>query len=437
MTPVGGINLTNTDPTGTMGAMTSLLAGYRAVDLAPERLGDVLLVDTWAFPSSVSEEKLAELPLSLTWDRTHGVETTDGELVAMYASYPYREFPVPGARTAVSGLTWVGVHPAHRRRGLLRSMIEAHFAASAARGEAVSALFAAEPAIYGRFGYGLAAMNLNLTIPRGAALRDVPGSEGLRVRLEKLDPERHGPLMARLHSRVDRPGWVSRETPEQLKSWLSDPEYFRDGAESLRIAVVSEDGTDATARGYARFRRKDNWQPEGPRGTVHVREAVAQDAATARALWGVLLDLDLMATVEVVLLATDDPLAFLLVDIRAAKPRITDNLWVRLLDVPTALAARRYSAPVDVVIEVRDERLPANAGRWHLVGGPDGAEVSPATREADLALDVRELGSAYLGGVSLAGLASAGLVTEHTQGALRAAAVAFGWPVAPVCSFIW
>ena len=417
--------------------MNSLPADYRAADLSPDRLGDVLLVDTWAFPSSVSEEKLAELPMSLSWDRTRGVETTDGELVAMYASYPYRQFPVPGARTAVSGLTWVGVHPSHRRRGLLRSMITDHFASSLARGEAISALFAAEPAIYGRFGYGLAAVNLNLTVPRGAVLRDVPGAEGLRVRLERLDPDRHGPLMAAVHARVDRPGWVSRETPEQRASWLSDPEFFRDGAESLRIAVVSEDGTDATARGYARFRRKDNWQPEGPRGTVLVREAVAQDAATARALWGVLLDLDLMATVEALLLAPDDPLWFLLVDPRAAKPRITDNLWVRILDVPAALAARRYQASVDVVLEVTDTLLPANTGRWHVVGGPDGATATATDAAADLSLDVRELGSVYLGGVSLASLAGAGLVAEHRPGALHAAAVGFGWPVAPVCSFIW
>ncbi len=420
-----------------MWAMTSLPAGYRTVDLSSERLNDVLVLDTWAFPSSVSEDKLAELPMSLTWDRTHGVETADGELVAVYSSYPYRELPVPGARTAVSGLTWVGVHPAHRRRGLLRSMIESHFAASLERGEAVAALFAAEPAIYGRFGYGMAAVNLNLSVPRGAALRDVPGAEALRVRLERLDPERHGPLMASVHGRVERPGWVTRETPEQQASWLSDPEFFRDGAESLRMAVVTEDGTDATARGYARFRRKDNWQPEGPRGTVLVREAVAQDAATARALWGVLLDLDLMSTVEAGLLATDDPLWFLLVDPRAAKPRITDNLWVRILDVPAALAARRYQAPIDVVLEVTDTLLPANAGRWHLVGGPDGAQVTATDRDADLVLDVRELGSAYLGGVSLASMAAAGLVVEHRPGTLHAAAVGFGWPVAPVCSFIW
>src|SRR5665647_3024219 len=137
-------------------------------------------IDTRAFPSTVTDDQLEALPMSLTWDRARGVETDDGELVAFHGSYPYQQFPVPGARTAVSGLTWVGVHPAHRRKGLLRSMIDDHFKRSLDRGEAVSALFAAEPAIYGRFGYGLAASDLRMKIPRGAALRDVPGADGLR-----------------------------------------------------------------------------------------------------------------------------------------------------------------------------------------------------------------------------------------------------------------
>lgn len=420
-----------------MGPMTSLPAGYRRTDIPQTRHADLISIDTWAFPSSQSDEVHLGLPVSLDWDRARGIETDDGELVAMHASYRYRAFPVPGARTSVSGLTWVGVHPGHRRRGLLTRMIDEHFARSLERGEAVSALFAAEPAIYGRFGYGLAASSLRMRLPRGAALRDVQGAAQLRVRIERLDPERHGRLMQAVHSRVDRPGWVTRESEHQLAAWVADPEPFRDGAESLRIAIVGDDETDETARGYALFRRKGEWADEGPRGTVRVREAVAQDAATARALWGVLLDLDLMSTVQVGLLATDDPLWFLLVDPRAALPAIGDNLWVRLLDVPTALAARRYSAPVDVVLDVTDARLPGNAGSWRLVGGPEGATVTRSDEPADVALDVRELASAYLGGVSLEALAMAGLVRELTPGAVRRAAVAFGWPVAPVCTWIW
>jgi len=155
-----------------------------------------------------------------------------------------------------------------------------------------------------------------------------------------------------------------------------------------------------------------------------------------------------MSTVEAPMLAADDALLSLLVDPRGTGPRVVDNLWVRLLDVPVALAARRYGAPVDVVLEVTDAHLPANAARWRVrtrataADGDDDAFGYPATvtathDAADLTLDVRELGAAYLGGRSLAALAGAGLVVEHRPGALLRASSAFGWPVAPLCSWIF
>jgi predicted acetyltransferase len=147
-------------------------------------------------------------------------------------------------------------------------------------------------------------------------------------------------------------------------------------------------------------------------------------------------------SVETSMLAVDDPLTQLLVDPRSATARLADNLWVRLLDLPAALAARRYAAPVDVVLAVTDDRLPANAGTWRLRTTASGAgvhtaEVERTSAEPDLTVDVRELGAAYLGGRSLAALGPAGLVREHTGGALMAAAAAFRWPLAPVCSWGW
>jgi predicted acetyltransferase len=203
----------------------------------------------------------------------------------------------------------------------------------------------------------------------------------------------------------------------------------------LKILLV-EDG--ATPVAYALFSRKPEWGNTGPRGLVHVRESLAASPAAAHRLWSTLLDLDLMATVEAWLLPIDDALLHLLVDSRAADPRIVDNLWVRILDLPAALSTRRYPSPVDVVLEVTDAFVPQNAGRWHLVGGPDGASVEAAPQaEPDLSLDIRELGAAYLGGVSLAGLATAGLVVPSRPGTLGPVAAAFSWPLAPVCTWIF
>ena len=125
---------------------------------------------------------------------------------------------------------------------------------------------------------------------------------------------------------------------------------------------------------------------------------------------------------------------FQLADPRRARARVGDGLWVRLIDVPVALAARRYSCPVQMVIEVRDELLPGNAGRWLLAADEaGGASCEPTTAAADVSLGVRELGAAYLGGTRIGSLAAAGLVTEHRAGAVRRLSASMSWDPAPWC----
>ncbi len=411
--------------------------GFELVPLTSDQLPDVLELDMWAFPTSDSLEDLLKLPSPLTWERTYAVVRAGepGRLVAMHASYPFGNCPVPGGRLPVAGLTWVGVHPQWRRHGLLRAMIDSHFAHCRERGEPVSMLFAAEPAIYGRFGYGLCARQVNLTLSRRAALRPVPGSDAVGVRIETRSAASHAELVRRLHSAVDRPGWVTRETDELTAMWFDDSPIFRDGRETGRIMVAERDGE---AVGYALFRRQSKWGPGGAEGTVRVSEVVATDAAVTHALWTRLLDLDLTVEVSSGTLAVDDPLLSLLVDARAARGTWQDNTWLRIVDLPAALAGRQYQAPVDVVLEVTDPLLPDNAGRWRLVADAFApASVRRTDDPADLALDVRELGGAFLGGTTLAELSAAGLVRELRPGALVRASVAFGWPVAPVASWIF
>jgi predicted acetyltransferase len=115
------------------------------------------------------------------------------------------------------------------------------------------------------------------------------------------------------------------------------------------------------------------------------------------------------------------------------------NLWVRLVDLPAALAARTYGAALDVVLEVEDAFCPWNAGRYRLAADGPGA---PATCErtdaaADVALSATDLGAAYLGGKSLAARAAIGRVRELRPGTLDAAATAFRTARAPYCPEIF
>jgi predicted acetyltransferase len=129
--------------------------------------------------------------------------------------------------------------------------------------------------------------------------------------------------------------------------------------------------------------------------------------------------------------AVDEPLLYLVNEPRRLNGRLGDGLWVRLVDVGAALAGRTYAAPVDVVIEVTDELVPENAGRWRLAADGTGARCTRTDGDADLACDVSALGAVYLGGPTLGALAAAGRVAELRSGALAAASTAFGWHRAP------
>jgi predicted acetyltransferase len=260
-------------------------------------------------------------------------------------------------------------------------------------------------------------------------------TSGLAVRIEHFDFEVHGGLVARLHGAVDRPGWVTRPTQDHQRSFLSEVPMRKGDFETLRILVVERAGEPV---GYALFRRKFAWGVGGAAGTVRVVEVAAEEPAIAHAVWSRMVDFDLTTQVVTPQLAADDPLFSMLVDYRATKPVAQDNLWVRLVDVGAALAGRRYRSDLDVVLEVSDEVLLANSGRWlvRAVAGQE-PEVARTERAADLALDVRELGAVYLGGVTLVELAAAGLVTELTQGSLMQASLAFGWHRAPVASWVF
>lgn len=402
---------------------------YQLITVPEARLAEFREVDEFGFAEHLDEDILKHLTFSIPFDRTRAVER-DGALAAVHGSFPFR-MTVPGGSLPCAGLTWVAVRPDHRRRGLLTAMIRDHLTRSVERGESISALFAAEPAIYGRFGYGSASDALRVTLPRGAKLRDVAGAGELDVRFETVDRERHQDLLLELQAAVwsDRPGWVNRSTEGLRRNLLVDPPAWREGAEPLRVATVRR-GEDLV--GYALVARKEKWdEADNPVYTANVRSHGALDPAAAHRLWSFLLDLDLVATVTAAF-APDDVLPHLLVDRRKVKPLLVDNVWVRVIDLPAALTGRRYAAPVELVLGVRDGLLPDNDGAWRVSVGADGHATVTRTEDApQVVLDIRELGSLLLGGRSVAALVRAGLVEATDPTVVPAADAAFGWHTAP------
>jgi len=213
--------------------------------------------------------------------------------------------------------------------------------------------------------------------------------------------------------------------------FLRDPEWAREGDSEL-FHVVCRNGSGA---GFASYRVKQHWDGALAGNTLRVIHLVATDAPTRARLWRYCLDVDLMARVSFENLPLDDPMRWMLRDPRRLRTTIVaDWLWVRLVDVARALEARRYRVADRLVLEVIDGFLPENEGRYELEAGPDGARCRRSGAEPDLALSIAELGSVYLGGVSLTSLAAAGRVEERTDGALARADLVFGSDTPPWCS---
>jgi predicted acetyltransferase len=214
---------------------------------------------------------------------------------------------------------------------------------------------------------------------------------------------------------------------------VADPKSWRGGATAIRVLVHEAAGV---IDGYALWRVHNNWPGDDPTAVV-VREVVAADPAAYRALWHFLLNVDLTRRVRFVFAATDEPLLYLVNEPRELNARLADALWLRLVDVPAALAARRYPVPVDVVLRTEDPLLPHNSGNWHLTGGPDRASCTRTDRPADLDCELGALGAAYLGGTPLGTLAAGGRVRELTPGTLAGVDAAFRWYRAPAATEVF
>ncbi|HEX6232465.1 MAG TPA: GNAT family N-acetyltransferase [Jiangellaceae bacterium] len=387
------------------------------------QLGELL---SGAFLDDAHDEVLDVERMVFEPDRTHVV--ADGDRLVATGGVLTREMSVPGAVVPTAHVTAVGVAATHRRRGLLRRIMTAQLEAIRNRGsEPFAVLWASEDPIYGRFGYGLGAWHVSYKIAKLET--SLPG-EPAHGRLRQVVPSTSRDELAAVYERVrlSRPGYSSR--PGRWWEHLTaDPKPRRRGMTALRGVLYEVDGR---VDGYALWRVKGGWGDTGPSGEVSVNEVVAESPEAYAALWRFLLSIDLTRTVQYMFGAADEPLAHLVTNASGLAASMSPSLWVRIVDVPAALAARRYAAEIDIVLEVADDLLPDNSGRWHLAGGTSSAKCERTDAMPDLSLDVRTLGAAYLAGTSLLSLAAAGRVTEHRQGALYEASAAFGWHRAPV-----
>ena len=396
-------------------------------------------------PAPVTQDELREFASSLwaafhedmsdadagRWERVLEAERTlairdRGRIVAGTGIFS-RRLAVPGGVVPAAAVTLVGVRPSHRRRGLMSSLMRRQLNDVHEGGrEAVTVLWASEPVIYGRFGYGLGTHAADLRVASGSArLRSAPDA-----RVDLLTPAEALPAIRALHEALwpTIPGMLDREDP-WWEDRTEDPEEHREGNTPLRAAVTED--------AYALYAVKRQWDENGPDSEVVVLEALAATPEGEAAIWNYLIGLDLTRRISWDLAPSDHPLMHMVVNAQDVKMTLGYGLWVRLVDVPRALAERAYGEPFEVVLEVEDGVLPWNAGRWALRWDGTTATCAKTATPAALALSSTELGAAYLGGTRLETLARAGRVRELRSGALAAASRAFAGDRAPWCPEIF
>lgn len=358
-------------------------------------------------------------------------EIVGPELVGTASAYT-RRLAVPGGAIPAAHVSMVAVAPTARRQGILSTLIQRQLTELRSGGEPIAVLWATEGRIYQRFGYGMASRRMSLTIDNREVRLTTPAPAGGRLRTATVAEARAEMVKVYARTYPDRPGFSERHD----RTWdffLADTAVRRGEHGPLRVVLHYG---PAGVNGYALFRVKGTWDEAGPAGEVLINEVVTSDPIAYARLWQFLLTMDLTRTAKTRNCATDEPLQYLSSDPRRMGAHVSDALWLRIVDLPRALRARAYVAPVDVVLQVSDVHLPENNGRWRLTITPAHTRCVRSDEPADLTCDIGALGAAYLGGVSFAALALTGRVSAEA-GVLAELTNAFGWHRAPACSEVF
>ena len=366
--------------------------------------------------------------------RTFGVvEPPAGRLVATTTSFPTRTAVPGGAVLPLAAVTRVGVRADRTRRGLLTALMRAQLDDLRARGDVLALLWATEYAIYGRYGYGVATRGATARVRATRAALRPQAPAGGAVRL--LDRDEIPEVLPDLHDALAlrRPGGIARPRPW----WDLMLARFADQPLLAAVHTGQDGGDDGFAVGFTTSQAHFT-------STLHVFDLHAADVTATAGLWRFLLGVDLVTHVEAETQALDDPLDLLL-----AQPRdrtvtgVVDETWLRLVDVPAALAARAFPAhpalssadraAAPVLLAVHDPLLPDNAGVYRL-GDGGGERVGPlGAVPAELECDVAALATAYLGDRTPSALAATGWWTVHDPAAVPRADALFATDVAPWC----
>jgi predicted acetyltransferase len=394
-------------------------------------LKDFLATCEAAFGFDVKDEMVERIARILRPERT--IAAFDGEtMVGTAADFEFM-LTVPGGKVPAAGVTMVGVIPTHRRKGVLTKMMRAQLERVHSGGEPLAVLWASEGNIYQRFGYGVATMYSRIDLDRDRAQFRLSAPATGRMRM--LESDKAVDVLADVYDRMCdfTPGMFERSREWWEAHTLADPEEDRDGGGPKFRAVWELDGR---AEAYVVYRVHQDWDTE-PIGHVRVYEAMGTSPQATREIWRFIIGIDLVARIKGIAQPGLHPLLFMLAEPRRLRARLSDALFVRLVDVRAALEARSYAADGSITFELSDPQFAHNEGRWRLEVNSGRGTVERTTDAPDLVLTASDLASVYLGGFTFRQVLYSGTVTEARPGALWEADTLFRSEVEPWCPEIF
>jgi predicted acetyltransferase len=345
------------------------------------------------------------------------------EIVGIVAAYSLHVTLPGGGQLPMGGLTWVSTAATHRRQGVLTRLMARSLADIDRRGEPVAMLFASEGGIYERYGFGVATQVRVTSIDRRLAqlrpeFRPRPGSvrfiEGEAVLAHIAD------VWSRFH-RI-RSGEVDRS--DASHRFMFDRRAEPHGGFAPSFYLAHRDG-------YAVYRIQEQWNDGRPAHNMQVLELAATSGEAHAALWHTLLGVDLVGPITSRQVPIDDPLPYLLTDLRALRTTdLNDGVWVNVRNVAASFAARVYATSDRLVVE-------ADGVKWAIDGGPDGAACRRVKTRADLVMDHASLGALLLGGVRPSALAAGQRLESRSDEVLRRADAFFVTSPAPHCQTLY
>jgi predicted acetyltransferase len=331
----------------------------------------------------------------LDLEQVHVIEE-DGEVRASTTVLPLESY-VGGEPRPMGGIAAVMVHPAYRRRGYAGELMRAVLRDMRERGVSLSLLAPFAHAFYRIFGYELVTEAIEYRL-KPADLPTSPEQSHLRAYRE----EDLSALMDLYEAEAKGHTLSVRRSEAHWKTSLSKKD--------ADVAVYDRDGD---VEGYILY-KISGWQDRDPRRTLSVEEIVAAAPRAREALLSFMGGLDPLVYGIKLYTPRGEPLHPYLRSSHV-NAKIEPDQMLRLVDVEGALGYLERLPGAPLVLNVSDDVIPENAGKYTVV---EGKLVRGTEAGESISLDVRQLAQLYAGYLSVRGLARHGLIKASPPEAL-------------------